>query len=235
MAETEPEVAAAPAAEAVAQAEKEETPAQDMDVEAQSADDAAVNGGSKRPREEEVNEPENEDASKKLKADKSVEEERLENLDGSETVVDEEKKNGSGPASVGPKNFGSSVEMFDYFYKLLHSWSPNLNLNKYEHLVLLDLLKKGHLEPERKIGTGIRAFQIRFHPQFKSRCFFVIREDGSVDDFSFRKCVDHILPLPENMQVKHEANKALAHSGKGGGRKGGGHGRDRGNGGKSRY
>lgn len=100
---------------------------------------------------------------------------------------------------------------------------------------MLDLLKKGHLEPDRKIGTGIRAFQIRFHPQFKSRCFFVIREDGSVDDFSFRKCVDHILPLPENMQVKHEANKALAHSGKGGGRKGGGHGRDRGNAGKSRY
>ncbi|XP_009587068.1 protein EMBRYO DEFECTIVE 514-like [Nicotiana tomentosiformis] len=229
MAETEPEVAAAPAAEAVAQAEKEETPAQDMDVEAQTADDAAENGSSKRPREEEKNEPENEDATKKLKVDKSVEEQRLENLDGSETAVDEEKKNGSGPASVGSKNFWSSVEMFDYFYKLLHSWSPNLNLNKYEHLVLLDLLKKGHLEPDRKIGTGIRAFQIRFHPQFKSRCFFVIREDGSVDDFSFRKCVDHILPLPENMQVKHEANKALAHSGKRGGRKGGGHG------GKSRY
>lgn len=101
---------------------------------------------------------------------------------------------------------------------------------QYEHIVLLDLLKKGHLEPDRKIGTGIRAFQIRYHPQFKSRCYFVIREDGSVDDFSFRKCVDHILPLPENMQVKHEANKDLARGGKGGG-----HGRGRGRGGKPRY
>ncbi|KAK4370890.1 hypothetical protein RND71_010365 [Anisodus tanguticus] len=194
--------------------------------------DTAENGGSKRPREEE-NEPENEDATKKLK---SVEEQRLENLDGSETV-DEEKKDGSGPVSVGPKNFGSSVDMFDYFCKLLHSWSTNLNLNKYEHIVLLDLLKKGHLEPARKIGTGIRAFQIKFHPQFKSRCFFVIREDGSSEDFSFRKCVDHILPLPESMQVKHEANKDLARGGKGGGGggKGGGQGRGRGRGGKSRY
>lgn len=226
MAETEPDAAAAPA---VVEADKEDSSAQDMDVEAQAADDTSENGGSKRPREEE-NEPENEDATKKLKIDKSVEEERLENLDGSKTV-DEEKKDGSGPVSVGPKNFGSSVEMFDYFYKLLHSWSTNLNLNKYEHIVLLDLLKKGHLEPDRKIGPGVRAFQIRFHPQFKSRCFFVIREDGSVDDFSFRKCVDHILPLPENMQVKHEAKKDLARGGKGGGH---GRGRGRGRGGKPR-
>ncbi|KAK6787663.1 hypothetical protein RDI58_016188 [Solanum bulbocastanum] len=226
MAETEPEAAAAPAVEAVVEAEKEDTSAQDMDVEAQAADDTEENEGSKRPREEE-NDAEKEDVTKKLKVDKSVEEERFENLDGSKTV-EEEKKDGFGPVSVGPKNFGSSVEMFDYFYKLLHSWSPNLNLNKYEHIVLLDLLKKGHLEPDRKIGTGVRAFQIRFHPQFKSRCFFVIREDDSVDDFSFRKCVDHISPLPENMQVKHEANRDLARGGKGGGR-------GRGRGGKPRY
>ncbi|KAL0384936.1 UNVERIFIED_CONTAM: protein EMBRYO defective [Sesamum radiatum] len=108
---------------------------------------------------------------------------------------------------------------------LLHAWPANLNLNKYEHIVLLELLKKGHLEAERKIGKGVKAFQVRFHPQFKSRCFFLIREDESVDDFSFRKCVDHILPLPENMQVKHDVNKALR--GKGGGR---GRGRGRGRG-----
>ncbi|CAN4100413.1 unnamed protein product [Withania somnifera] len=224
MAETDPEAAVAPAVEAVAEPEKEDASAQDMDVEAQTADDMEDNGGSKRPREEEKNEPENGDALKKLKVDKSVEEERLDGIE----KVDQEKKVGSVPVSLGPKNFGSAVEMFDYFYKLLHSWSTNLNLNKYEHIVLLDLLKKGHLEPDRKIGTGVRSFQIRFHPQYKSRCFFVIREDGSVDDFSFRKCVDHILPLPENMQVKHEANKDLARGGKGGGR-------GRGRGGKPRY
>lgn len=131
MAETEPE---APAVEAVVEAEKVDTSAQDMDVEAQATDDRSENGGSKRPREED-NEPENEDATKKLKVDKSVEEERLENLDGSKTV-DDEKKDGSGPVTVGPKNFGSSVEMFDYFYKLLHSWSPNLNLNKVSCLCM---------------------------------------------------------------------------------------------------
>lgn len=97
---------------------------------------------------------------------------------------------------------------------------------QYEHMILLDLLKKGHSESERKIGSGVRAFQIRFHPQYKSRCFFLVREDDTVDDFSFRKCVDQIQPLPANMQTKHHAN---------GGGRGGGYGRGRGRGGRSRY
>jgi hypothetical protein len=31
---------------------------------------------------------------------------------------------------LGPKEFASSVEMFDYFFALLHSWSPQLDFNK---------------------------------------------------------------------------------------------------------
>ncbi|TMW97355.1 hypothetical protein EJD97_005721 [Solanum chilense] len=206
MAETEPVTN-----EAVGMAEKEETSVQKMDAEVPAANDA--NGVSKRPREEgDVPEDEeNGEDTKKPRVDQSVE---------------EEKKDASVPVSVGSKSFVSSVEMFNYFYKLLHSWSVNLNLNKYEHMILLDLLKKGHSESERKIGSGVRAFQIRFHPQYKSRCFFLVRDDDTVDDFSFRKCVDQIQPLPANMQTKHHAN---------GGGRGGGYGRGRGRGGRSRY
>lgn len=108
---------------------------------------------------------------------------------------------------------------------------------QYEHMMLLDLLQKGHHEPEKKIGDGVNAFQVRFHPEYKSRCFFIIRKDDSVDDFSFRKCVDHILPLPENMQKKPSVNKALGGRYGGGGRGGGGggwRGRGRGRSGKPR-
>ena len=96
------------------------------------------------------------------------------------------------------------------------------------------MLKKGHAEPDKKIGGGVKAFQVRYHPMFKSRCFFLVRSDGSSDDFSFRKCVDRILPLPEDMKAKFDANKALGGGGnKGrGGRGGGGRGGWRG--GKSR-
>lgn len=108
---------------------------------------------------------------------------------------------------------------------------------QYEHVMLLELLKKGHSEPDKKIRSGIRAFQVRYHPKYKSRCFFLTREDDSEDDFSFRKCVEHISPLPENMQAKHDVNKALGagRGGKGGGGgRGGGRGHGRRRGGKSR-
>lgn len=110
---------------------------------------------------------------------------------------------------------------------------------QYEHVVLLELLKNGHAEPDTKIGGGISAFQVRKHPTWKSRCFFLIREDESVDDFSFRKCVDRILPLPEAMQLKPDVNRALGgskrHGGKGGGGGGRGGGRGHGRKGKSRH
>ncbi|KAL6318774.1 hypothetical protein AAG906_001247 [Vitis piasezkii] len=215
--------------------ERETANTQDMDVEApepsqpngSDSADNVTNGdsNSKRGREEAgEGEDANDAVTKKQKVEKSVEEERLEKLEAE--VVE------TGRFSLGPKTFGSSVEMFDHFFKFLHYWPANLDVNKYEHMMLLDLLKKGHTEPDKKIGGGIHAFQVRYHPVFKSRCFFVIRDDESVDDFSFRKCVDHISPLPENMKAKSEVNKALGggRGGKGGG--GGGRGGGRGRGGR---
>ncbi|XP_062210148.1 protein EMBRYO DEFECTIVE 514-like [Phragmites australis] len=141
----------------------------------------------------------------------------------------EEKDREEGKAvKLGPKEFASAVEMFDYFFALLHSWAPQLDFNKYEHMVLEDLVKKGHAEPSKKIGPGVEAFEIRNHPVWQSRCFFVRRVDGSSDDFSFRKCVDNILPLPEDMKIGN-GKKSSGHH-KGGGGRGGGRGGWRGGG-----
>ncbi|KAI3831390.1 hypothetical protein MKW92_007858 [Papaver armeniacum] len=187
-----------------------EIPQENMEVETPQ-NGSETNGDSKRSREN--NGVEENEASKKQKVEEGGDD---------ETEGGEEKK--SEPVQLGPKTFNTSVEMFDYFYKFLHYWPPNLDVNKYECMVLLDLIKKGHSESDKKVGAGVKAFQVRYHPMWKSRCYFLIREDESVDDFSFRKCVDHILPLPENMKLKPEANKALGGRG-GGGRGGGGRGR----------
>ncbi|XP_052176871.1 protein EMBRYO DEFECTIVE 514-like isoform X2 [Diospyros lotus] len=194
---------------------------EDMDLVTPGPAAQESNGGdanTKLARDEEGGtegkEEEEEETVKKQKVEKSSEEDRLEKLKGEE---DKQKDGDSSQVSLGPKCFGSSVEMFDYFYKFLHYWTPNVNVNKYEHMMLLELLKKGHPEPEKKIGCGILAFQVRYHPQYRSRCFFLVRNDESVDDFSFRKCVDRIDPLPENMQIKSGGGKR----GRGGGRGGG--------------
>uniref|UniRef100_A0A0D6R7G4 Uncharacterized protein n=1 Tax=Araucaria cunninghamii TaxID=56994 RepID=A0A0D6R7G4_ARACU len=150
--------------------------------------------------------------------------------DGKAEEKKEEEKKKKGPVKLGPKVFNTSLEMYDYFYKLLHSWPLNLNVNKYEHMGLSELLIQGHHESKKKVGPGIETFQIRIHPIFDSRCYFLIRKDGSVDDFSYRKCIDSLLPLPENMKVSKNSNldkktgkqSKQGRSGWGGGRGGGG-------------
>lgn len=109
----------------VAEPNTTDAAAVDMIVEnAESAEvpgvDSAANGESneKRAREEEE---EKEGVSKKQKVDSEDEE-----LNGEE----EEEKKLSGPVKLGHKSFGSSMEMFDYFYSFLHAWPPYLNVNK---------------------------------------------------------------------------------------------------------
>lgn len=77
-------------------------------AEAEIPAEDSNNGAEKRSREEQ----EQEEAEHREKRSKT----------------EEEKK--SVEVVIGPKTFGTSVEMFDYFYKLLHSWTPNLNVNK---------------------------------------------------------------------------------------------------------
>eukprot|EP00250_Pteridium_aquilinum_P003201 c13519_g1_i1 orf=67-939(+) len=153
-------------------------------------------------------------------------------------------------AKVGPKVFTSSMDMFNFFYDLLRTWPLNFNLNKYEHLMLENLISQGHQEPQKKIGAGIEAFQVRMNPEFYSRCYYIVRSDGSVEDFSYRKCVDNILPLPEEFKARsgdlrvgnkhkgqgghggHHDNRGRGGwggGGRGGGRRGGGGGYGRGN------
>ncbi|KAM7269475.1 hypothetical protein ACFE04_024972 [Oxalis oulophora] len=149
----------------------------------------------------------NTDGKREREENKDVEEE--EEVNNKKAKMEEDKKEEEVVVKLGPKRFGSSIEMFDYLFKFLHYWPTNVDLNKFEHMVLLDLLNKGHEDHAKKIGTGVRAFQVRHHPMWKSKCFFLIRDDQSADDFSFRKCVHHILPLPqEMMKPKTDTNKA---------------------------
>lgn len=114
------------AEEAVKEISKTNAAKEDMDLEAGGYENADFKA--KRSREEEEEGDGNADASKKQKVDendKPMEEGQLEKeLEGAEA------NNGSGRVTLGPKMFGSSVEMFDYFFKILHFWPPNLNVNK---------------------------------------------------------------------------------------------------------
>jgi hypothetical protein len=45
-----------------------------------------------------------------------------------------------------------------------------------------------------QLGSGVRAVQIREHESGNTDCFFLLRTDGSVEDFSTFKCIKTLFP-----------------------------------------
>ncbi|CAA3005588.1 DNA-directed RNA polymerase IV subunit 1 isoform X1 [Olea europaea subsp. europaea] len=53
-----------------------------------------------------------------------------------------------------------------------------------------------HPRFKEKIGTGAMEIKIGRHPKHvESRCFVLIRTDGTVEDFSYHKCIHHALEM----------------------------------------
>ncbi|KAL4398663.1 hypothetical protein HN51_003273 [Arachis hypogaea] len=169
-----------PKAEAKADDKSKQSRGREEDDKVQPGDDKATD--SKKQKVD--------DRKGKAKVDEQSEEKKKEKK--------KKKDIPTGPVKLGYRTFDSSVDMFDYFYNFLHFWPLNVNVNKYEHEMLLELVK-GYKHADRKMGVGVRSFQVRMHPTWMGRCFVLIREDGSEEDFRFRKCVHSILPLPDEM------------------------------------
>eukprot|EP00929_Paragymnodinium_shiwhaense_P103338 TRINITY_DN66784_c0_g1_i1.p1 TRINITY_DN66784_c0_g1~~TRINITY_DN66784_c0_g1_i1.p1 ORF type:complete len:276 (-),score=22.67 TRINITY_DN66784_c0_g1_i1:381-1208(-) len=63
----------------------------------------------------------------------------------------------------------------------------------FEDFRLLRELVEYHPDVSNKVGAGIRAIKVdaSLHED-GSRCFWVLRTDGTSEDFSARKCVQHV-------------------------------------------
>lgn len=61
---------------------------------------------------------------------------------------------------------------------------------------LMELLKH-HEKAEEKL-KDCKDFTVGLHPEFKqTRCFFVIKNDGTKEDFSFHKCLNKLVGEPD--------------------------------------
>ena len=107
---------------------------------------------------------------------------------------------------------------------LFISFLQGTDLNEYEHAAIADLLSKGHADPASKIQSGVAAFRIKLNTKYEenTRCFFIIRADGSEDDFSYIKCLSKLFP------GSIQQSKGGSKSGGGRGGRDGGRGRGRG-------
>lgn len=82
------------------------------------------------------------------------------------------------------------LQMIISLRHMLHNkYSINTHLGEEDEKRVMEAL---HYHPRsvEKIGSGVKNIKVDYHPTYTtSRCFFVVREDGSVEDFSYNKCV----------------------------------------------
>ncbi|PIN05614.1 DNA-directed RNA polymerase [Handroanthus impetiginosus] len=66
-----------------------------------------------------------------------------------------------------------------------------------------------HFHPrwEEKIGTGILDIKVGRHPDHKEMCFFVVRTDGTEEDFSYNKCIHRALEIVAPEKAKAYRSK----------------------------
>ena len=65
-------------------------------------------------------------------------------------------------------------------------YADGVPLNKTDKTLVITALRK-HPKAREKFGVGINAIVVSKYV-YGSRCYFVIRADGTTEDFSLRKC-----------------------------------------------
>lgn len=90
---------------------------------------------------------------------------------------------------------------------ILNKYQIDQTLSETDKLTIMKVL---HFHPRRdeKFGSGPQDIKVGWHPEFTdSRCFFIIRKDGSVEDFSYRKCILGALDIIDPKKSKIQRNR----------------------------
>lgn len=92
---------------------------------------------------------------------------------------------------LGFTKFKSIHEIKSIFNKIIKSGKVGERIVNPESDFLKELVKY-HKKGEEKLKDW-EYFILDFHPEFKeTKCFFVVRKDGSKEDFSYLKCLKEI-------------------------------------------
>ncbi|KAG8659279.1 DNA-directed RNA polymerase IV subunit 1 [Manihot esculenta] len=90
--------------------------------------------------------------------------------------------------------------------KILNKYPVDHQLNETDKCTLMMALYF-HPRRDEKIGSGAKDIKVVNHPEYQdSRCFSLVRTDGTNEDFSYRKCVHGALEIiaPQKARRYHE-------------------------------
>jgi hypothetical protein len=108
------------------------------------------------------------------------------------TATGKERQMAKIPVPVGGLRFASKGDASDHFRAILYRYAIGERIPEPDATELEWLLER-HSEATEKIGAGVDYFSVRA-ALYGTRCFEVVRTDGSKTDFSFRNCVDGRAP-----------------------------------------
>ncbi|MGL4528793.1 MAG: DCL family protein [Aestuariivirga sp.] len=89
---------------------------------------------------------------------------------------------------VGGLSFQTKQAAAEHFRQILYRYEIGQDIPEPDATELSWLLER-HSEAADKIGVGVSSFRVR-DAIYNTRCFEVLRQDGSNTDFSFKNCVD---------------------------------------------
>ena len=89
---------------------------------------------------------------------------------------------------IGNREFKHKKDALSYFKDILNSYEPIQTVNENDFKDLVGLIEN-RPDKDEKIGCGIEKIQV-IEVRYKTKCFELIRTDGSSEVFSYRNCIN---------------------------------------------
>lgn len=96
------------------------------------------------------------------------------------------------PIEIGALSFATKSLAIEHFKAILHKYEFGKQIPEPDATELAWLLER-HPEYQEKVGCGVDHFRVRA-ALYGTRCFEIVRTNGSNTDFSFRQSIDGRAP-----------------------------------------
>lgn len=91
--------------------------------------------------------------------------------------------------TIGNEEFPSIAAARRRASEVLRRWGGESSFIAGEDLDFVVALFARHPEARTKAGTGVVGFYVDQRPRCRTANFYVVRADGSSDDFSIKRCL----------------------------------------------
>jgi len=90
---------------------------------------------------------------------------------------------------IAGKEFATKTATIEFIRSILYKYNLNDRLVGEDFDFVSELLKQ-RADCKEKIGVGIKEFMVRRHEKWgNTRCFYLVRTDGSSEAFGYRGCL----------------------------------------------